>query len=322
MHQAIARRFSSATTSGSLRSSSFAQQLTEQVVVAIPIAPPVQAYDEAVRALERVERVCRPSRLEHRIAERTRHTLEHRRVLEEGRFRGREAREKLDAEVVGHELVVAVEALISPRACRPRLHRQRCEVQTRGPPFRPLGQVGQLARIERDSCSSQQQRGLLLVKPEVRDADLLHMPVRPPAGKRQCRLLPASNRDLRAGRNVLDEFRDHVKTRPIVDEVQIVEHEHQGTLECCQSGPDTRDAFRPGGCPSAGQRVEHLRRDRLDSVDRGCDVAQEHDGVAVSRVEHDPRKRARVSLGPTREKGCLAVPDRRNHTRETARPRC
>ena len=142
------------------------------------------------------------------------------------------------------------------------------------------------------------------------------MPVRPPAGKRQCRLLPAGNRDLRAGRNVLDEFRDHIETRPIVDEVQIVEHEHQGTLECRQSSPDTRDAFRPGGCPSAGQRVEHLRRDRLDSVDRGCDVAQEHNGVAVSRVEHDPRKRARVSLGPTCEKGCLAVPDRRNHTRE------
>ena len=107
--------------------------------------------------------------------------------------------------------------------------------------------------------------------------------------------------------------------------MQIVEHEHQGTLECGQGAADTRDALRPGGSPWAGQRVEHLGRDRLDAVNRGCDVAQEHDGVAVSRVEHDPRKRTRISLGPTREKGRLAVPGRRNHGRErharSAQPR-
>ena len=107
MHQAIARRFSSASSVRLAPLELVPQQLTEQVVVAIPLAPPVQAYDEAVRTLERVECVCRPGRLEHRIAERAGHALQHRRVLEEGRFRGRKAREKLDAEVVGHELVVA-----------------------------------------------------------------------------------------------------------------------------------------------------------------------------------------------------------------------
>ena len=191
-----------------------AQELAEQVVVAIPLAPPVKSYDEAVRALERVECVCRPSRLEHRIAERTRQALQHRRVLEEGCVRGWQAREKLDTEVVGHELVDAAEARISPRACRPLLHRQRCEVQTRRPPFRLLGQVGQLAR---DRARLRQLPAA--TRPPARrsrrsaDADLLDMPVRPPAGKRQCRLLPAGDRDLRAGRNVLDEFRDHVQTR-------------------------------------------------------------------------------------------------------------
>ena len=131
------------------------QQLTEKVVVAIPLAPPVESHDEAVRAPERVERVCGARRLEHGIAEPARHTLQHGRVLEEGRFLGRHPREKLVAEILGHEPIVALEAPATQRARRARLHRQRREVQACRPAFRPLGQIGQLAAIELDSGSSQ-----------------------------------------------------------------------------------------------------------------------------------------------------------------------
>ena len=89
-----------------------------------------------------------------------------------------------------------------------------------------------------------------------------------------------------------------------------------GPLECGQSAPETRDAARPSGSARAGQRVEHLGRNRLDPVNRRRDVAQEHHGVAVSRVERDPRERTRISLGPTREQGRLAVPGGRHHGHE------
>ena len=46
-----------------------AQQLAEQVVVAVPLASPVQRHDEAVRPLERLERASRPRRLQHRVAQ-------------------------------------------------------------------------------------------------------------------------------------------------------------------------------------------------------------------------------------------------------------
>ena len=143
-----------------------------------------------------------------------------------------------------------------------------------------------------------------------------HQSLRPPAGERQRRLFPARDRDLRAGRNVLEQRREHVQTGRIGDGVQIVEHQHQRALERSQRAPDTRDALRPGGSPRARQRVEHLGRERFDAVNRGRDVAQEHHGVVVSAVERDPRERTRIGLGPPRQQRRLAVPGGRDHGHE------
>ena len=122
------------------------QQLAEQVVVAIPLAAPVERHHEAVRTLERLERVCRPRRLEHGVAEAAAHAIQHRGVLEELRLGRRQPGQELEAEVVGHEPVVAGEARGARRARRPGLHRQRREVQAGRPALRPLGQLGELAR--------------------------------------------------------------------------------------------------------------------------------------------------------------------------------
>ncbi len=51
------------------------QQLAEQMVVAIPLASPVEGHDEAVRARELLERACRPRRLEHGVAETAAHAM-------------------------------------------------------------------------------------------------------------------------------------------------------------------------------------------------------------------------------------------------------
>ena len=201
-------------------------------------------------------------------------------------------------------------------ARRAGLHRQRREVQAGGPALRPFGQLGELARFELDSGRIQQQRGLLLVQPEVRHADLVHQPMRAPARERQRRLLPARDRDLRSGRNVLEQRREDVQTGRVGDGVHIVEHEHQRALECRERAPDARDALRPDRSARAGQRVEHLGRERLDAVERGRDVAQEHDGVVVPAVERDPRERTRIGLGPARKQRRLAVPGGRKHGRD------
>ena len=136
-------------------------------------------------------------------------------MLEEPRLGRRQPGQELEAEVLRHEPVVAAEARGARRARRAGLQRQRRQVQAGGPALRPLGQLGQLARVELDSrglaaatrprCSSSRRSA---------DADLVHAALRPPAGKRQRRLFPAGDRDLRAGRNVLEQRRKHVQTRP------------------------------------------------------------------------------------------------------------
>jgi hypothetical protein len=163
-----------------------------------------------------------------------------------------------------------------------------------------LGQLGKLALVELDTGGLKHQLGLLLVQPEVRHADLVHQPVRPPAGKRQCRVFPARDRDLGSGRNVLDQRCEHVQTGRVGHSVEIVEHQHQGALKRPQRAADAWDAVGPGGSPWTRQRLEHLGRDRFDAVNRGCDISQEHHRVVVSAVERDPRERTRICLGPLR----------------------
>ena len=84
-----------------------AQQLAEQVVVAIPLASPVEGHHEAVPPLERLERVCRPCRLHHGVAKPAAHAIEHRGVLEKLRLGRRQPGQQLEAEVLGHEPVAA-----------------------------------------------------------------------------------------------------------------------------------------------------------------------------------------------------------------------
>ena len=237
-------------------------------------------------------------------------------MFEEPRLGRRQPGQELEAEVLRHEPVVAGEARGAGRARRAGQQRQRRQVQAGRPTLRALRQLGQLARVELDSRGSQQQPGLALVEPKIRDADLVHTAVRPPAGKRQRRDCPAGDRDLRPGRNVLEQRREHVETSRIGDGMQIVEHQHQRALERSKRAADGRNALRPGRSAWTQKRFEHLRRDRFDAVNRGRDIAQEHDGVVVSAVERDPRERTRISLGPSCKERRLAVPGRRDHGRK------
>ena len=91
------------------------------------------------------------------------------------------------------------------------LHRQRRKVQTGGPAFRLLGQLGELARVQLDAGRFEQHLGLSLIQAEVRHADLVNQAMRPPAAERQRWIFPARDRDLRAGGNVLEQRREHVE---------------------------------------------------------------------------------------------------------------
>jgi hypothetical protein len=133
-------------------------------------------------------------------------------------------REQLEAKVLGHQRIVAVELLDACRARGPCLQRQRCEVQAGGPALRSLGQFDDFVSVELDSCRSEQMLRFLLVHAEVDDTDFVHSPLCSPACKRQRRLFSASDRYLRARRDVLEQRHEHIQAGLIGDGVQIVEH--------------------------------------------------------------------------------------------------
>ena len=221
------------------------QELAEQVVVAVPLASPIERHDEAVRAHERLERRCGLRGLERRVAEAAAHPLEHRRVREEPGLGLRQPGQDLEAEVLRHQPVVAGEHHGRRRVRRPGLQRERGEIETGRPALGLLGQVGDLGRVERDARAAQQRGRLLLVEPEIGHADLVQPPLRPPAGEGQARLLPARGGDQRPRRNVLAQRGEHVEAGGVRDRVQVVEHEHQRTLEGRQRAPEARDVGQP-----------------------------------------------------------------------------
>ena len=259
----------------------------------------------------------RPRRLQDRVAQRAVHPVQDGGVLEESRFGRRQPREELEAEVLRHEPLLAAEAGGGDRARRPGLDRQRGEVQAGRPTLGALGQRGHVGRVERDAGRFEQQPRLPLVQSQLRRR---RSPRPRPCARQRASgksgRFAGRDRDLRPGRNVVQQRRDDVEACRAGDRVQIVEHQHHGALEPSQRIPDARDPRRPRGSAGPGQRVEHRRRERFDAVDRRRDVAQEHDRVVVPAVERDPRERTRIRVGPAGEQRRLAVAGRCDDGRE------
>ena len=176
------------------------------------------------------------------------------------------------------------------RARRAGLQRQRREVQAGGPALRPPGQLGELGRVELDARGCQQQPGLLLVEPEVRRR----------RSRAATALASASGQAAAPGFSC---WRSRSASRP--ERTRTARRARRGRTgwrrragrrapapagaRARQRAPDARErastrSIRPG--PDSASNTSG--RDRLDAVDRGRDVAQEHDGVVVrpSRATH------------------------------------
>ena len=84
-----------------------AQQIAEQAVVPVPLAPPVERDEQEVRPFERLEHARGAGPVEHGIAQAAAHAVEHRRAREERDVVVGQPCEQFRAEVVGHQPVVA-----------------------------------------------------------------------------------------------------------------------------------------------------------------------------------------------------------------------
>ena len=66
-------------------------------------------------------------------------------------------------------------------------------------------------------------------------------------------------------------------------------------------------ASEPGRSSWGGQRLEHPSANRLDSVERFGDAAEQHFGVVVGFVYRRPCEGLSVGFGPLSQQCCLPV---------------
>ena len=260
-----------------------AEQLPEEMVVAIPASVAVQRDHEQVRACERLQLRRRAARVQHGVAQRARHAREHRGTGQEAELVMRQPREDLGAKILGDEPVVSAKP---DRARRPiPLRRERRQVETRAPALRTFGELGHLGMRQLQTSGTQELVRLGLVQTQLVVPDLDREAARPQ--RAQWQRGPASRREhqLRALRDMPGQLGDGGQAARVVQDVQVIQDQNRSLVhrrEGCRYARhhDSLD-------PSAGrrQRVEHARVDLRDAVERGRDVRQQNDRVVVVLVD-------------------------------------
>jgi hypothetical protein len=136
------------------------QHIAEQVVVAVPLPPPIQRYQQQVRPGQLGQGRGRPGSSQHRLDQRPGHALQHRGLGQERALPRRDAGQELRLHVLAHQSVIARERdrCGAQRASRPQ--GQRRQVQPDRPSLGSLVQLGHLVLAER-YLRGGQQRGRL-----------------------------------------------------------------------------------------------------------------------------------------------------------------
>ena len=124
---------------------------------------------------------------------------------------------------------------------------------------------------------------------QVVDAELGQLLQRAPARERQARLLPRRNHEAQAPRQPLDEVRQRGVDLGIVDDVIVVEHQHDVLLGFAELVQEQRhQVLGHGHAQAAEKRDRRARHARLELLQRAHDVVQEVHRVAIGFVERDP----------------------------------
>jgi len=133
------------------------QHVTEQVVVAVPLSPPIQRHQEQVRPGQIGQRRASPFQVEYRLAQRSAHPLQHRGPGQERPLPLRDARQELLFHVLADQPVVPAERHRGPpdRASFPQVERR--QVEPGRPALRPPVQFRHVGIADRDTRVAQQR---------------------------------------------------------------------------------------------------------------------------------------------------------------------
>jgi hypothetical protein len=206
-----------------------AQEVTEQMVVAVPLAVIVVRDHEGIRAREGRERNRRVVDAEHRIAQGRRHAAKDRRPKQEPLEIVRLTIERLFHEVVRDLLLIARQTGSPHGGIVTAAQRERGEHNRGSPPLRPLAQsFGRLLRQLQASAPGH-ITGLLRVQGEQRGPDLDQIPSCTETAERHSRIAARDQHQLRTGPNLVEQKRENRAAPPRRDDVHVVQHQHERT---------------------------------------------------------------------------------------------
>ena len=132
------------------------EHVAEQVVVAVPVAPPVQRHQQQVRPLQVGQGRGGPGQLKHRVAQWPGHPLQHRGPGQEYPLPAGDPRQELRLHVLAHQPVVTAEGDRRARDGAAFAQVQRREVQPGRPALGPLMELRHVLFTQHDARVTQQ----------------------------------------------------------------------------------------------------------------------------------------------------------------------
>ena len=289
------------------------QHVCEQVVIAVPLPPVVERNQEQVAAIEGLEHGLAAALPGDRVAQRAVEPVQDGGVQQELADLAGLALQHLLDQVVDDVAVVPREAGDEPGDVVSSLHRQRRQLQGGDPPFgTPLQRRHVRGRQLQAHHLVEVRRSLVRREPQVGGTDLDQLATRSQPRQRQRRVSAAGDHEVQPRRQVVEQERHRVLDLAGVDQVVVVEHQHDVAAGRAEVVEQRRQHHLDRGRLRRGQELQLVRADPgRHRPQRRDQVAPEGHRVVVTRVERQPRgesfagRRGR-SREPLREQPGLA----------------
>ena len=289
------------------------EHVTEQVVVAVPLPPLVQRHQQQVGPGQIGQRRRGSGPVQHRLAQRPAHPLQHRGPGQEGPLPRGDPGQELRLHVLADEPVIPGDGdRRGPgRAAFPQA--QRREIQPDRPSLGPPVQFRHLIGVQRHLRRAEQRGRLVAGQRQVSGADLGDPALGAQPRDPQRRLVPPGQRQPRAARHMIGQHRQRGPASGVVQRVHIIQDEHHRRRHRGERRPQPRDHHAGHRTGRGRQRVEHPPADRLHRIERFGHVGEQHLRVVICLVDRHPGERLPVALGPLRQQRGLPVAGRRDH---------
>ena len=292
------------------------QDLSEQMVVAIPLAAIVQRDEEHVRVREVGKHRKRVLAPQNGVAQLRREAPEHRCTHQEVLDLRRKCRQNLFGQIFPNLAGTAREFPYSlvgvPQIPEP----QSGQIDARGPSLRAIDKQLHALGGQVDSLTNDELARLLDCESQLPSADLRYPPARPQTPEADRRVRAGRGNQARIRRQPLDRLRDRAHRSITADGVHVVEHDRHPPAIRDEAIHHLIDRGLNRPAPDREARKRTPSKALPEALNRRRQVRPQPHRVPVGRVERYPNHRLGALHTPRPHQRRLAITHRRVQYRE------